>query len=487
MSDYGVNLNIDENSDCNKSKEIADISTEYNECVDRLVCSLNSLLSKKDDFFKFTDSNDIEEALNLFVNIFSININDYDYNTIKDDIDKIKQNIKDLVDVYRKEFNFNAKLICDMFDMMGNTQMKLQTRLPLIIWANKIVKPNYIITDMNVKLFNDDNQVSLKDLLGRIKNLSFHYNKIQKISDSSFFQHCNIITSTTIGTNDIVPSSTFAKQLQDSVKTFEQLYPHVINQRGFGLEVCDKKDECTIDLPQHQIDQKVLDMIQKFGSVVQESRVLLFDYLESIISMIHSIKQYKRIGEKINKILELFKKVIVQTTNNNLSIFKNIMILNIDRNLFKFANHFFIQQLKIDMYTSISIEKVLTNIANYYINNSANEYINIQEQDEKVIINLLLFIYMFTNILAETTSFFIPTTMINMLNIAIPVCMTNRNVVVCKDENIKNKLISNIEETSNHLDIKIFEYKDGKVIDLHGNKIEFKIDSSVDEIILKRV
>ena len=154
---------------------------------------------------------------------------------------------------------------------------------------------------------------------------------------------------------------------------------------------------------------------------------------------------------------------------------------------FKFAHNYFIEQLKIDTLDQFSIERIIYNIANYYIehSNKDKQYININNQHDTNKINLHLFIYIFIQLLNNSSSFYIDLKFIQTINIALLVCMTNRKTIICPNDTIKNFIIDKIIETTTYnVQILFTKESNSTIKSINGTIITFTIDNNFDKVVL---
>mgnify|MGYP000995683171 CR=1 FL=1 len=108
-------------------------------------------------------------------------------------------------------------------------------------------------------------------------------------------------------------------------------------------------------LPKTLISDKLYKMISNIAVVIQQTRDLMYDFINILLNLLHKISEYKRIREKMHNILNLFEQVIVCTTNVSLNknvILQKIIVLVVDRMFFKFGYNFFIQQFISICFTS---------------------------------------------------------------------------------------------------------------------------------------
>jgi hypothetical protein len=496
-----LSLIANENNEIECKLNVVEQSNKYNECLDKIIGVFNKTLNN--DYFKFINEDDIEVIITKFLNIFNIEqYEKYDYNTLQQCLHDIDTYTKELIQLYKDEFEFNVHTVCDIFDIMGNTRVDLQNKLQVINWKNKYENPIYILFDDKKKIVLDFNGNNLSTIMSKLKNMIFTVNNVPPLSEFNCLQNSLSSCMQTIKTDLFKSTSPDIINIQNSLLNLEKQYPFLeinddIIYNNFG-QGCEQENLINkqYKLPKTLISDKLYKMISNIGVVIQQTKDLMYEFINILLNLLHKIAEYKRIREKMHNILNLFEQVIVCTTNVSLNkniILQKIIVLVVDRMFFKFGYNFFIQQLKVDTYNKLSIERILTNIANFYYESSviSDEYLILSEQEDKVKINILLFIYMFIIKLSEIKSFYIPfdnkSNYLNTVNLALIVCMTMRDTIICPNDDIQKLIINKIIDTTKYYDTNIFTVQNNKIIDIYGKVIVFQVNNLLtDKIILQQ-
>ena len=484
-----VNFTGNENIECeiNNITQKIENTEEYKECFDTLLKNLK-LINESGDI-NFYSVKNIEDLAKYFLKIFDYNdIKKFNPNDIDDRINLTKLHIKNIYDMYHSELIFNMSIVCNIFSIIGDSSTILSDKLSSLIWASKFDPPIYILNTSNASIFPKIVDTTLIEIINKFKNSKIIIEDIPKvISHSNIIKNkCHQITQTIVlDIDDLSTNNQTLNKIISDVKSYESLS----NSNAYGL--CDdEKDECDenrlINTTKHQ--ENILD---NFSGIIRSARDGYYKFHTIILDLIHKITYYKKIRSKINYIINMFNKIVICNLDSNSNLLsQNIIILNIDIILFKFAYSFFIDQIKVDKFDKFSIHRILSNIANYYINNQKprHSYIIIHEQQQSVRINILLFLYMFNKILSDTESFILPIQYINTINIAYIVGMTNRKNIICPSNDIQQQIIKNIISTTSYHDQIIYTYKGNNIIvDKYGYEIKFTIDTAIRHVQLLNI
>lgn len=468
---------------------------EYKDCFEKLIIAFQDLMDNKD--ITFFNSKNIEDIAKQFLSIFNINdIKNFNTNDINNKIDLIKTYIKSIYNLYHDELLFNMNIVCNIFSIIGNSNISIGNKLSTLTWSNKYDIPIYLLYTSK-SIFPEINGDNLIEIINKFKKSTFIIDSLPKVIQNNYIikNKCHQITDTVLLTPDELNTSNqnLLNIIRD-VKSLESLYK--LQFTGFGKNPskdCFIKDddECKPDIDT-SFKNHYENILDNFGNIIRAARDGYYIFHDIILDFIYKINYYKKIRNKINYILNIFNKVVSPNFENqsNILLSKNIIILNIDLLLFKFAYNFFIEQIKVDKFDQFSIHRILSNIANYYIEHSQpnKPYIIIHDQESDVRINLLLFVYMFINILADTPSFYISNKYIKTINIALIVGMTNRKTVICPNEDIKRYIINKIIESTSYHDQILFTINgDGSISDKYGFDIKFSVDNKYKDVQLLNV
>lgn len=517
MSSYDTRfIQSTDNTNIECQSESSNIISSQSECINKLISKLNSILKSHNGTNIFLDDSDIASILKHFLSIFCID--DIDLESIKD-IDRNINEINDYINAFlskcKDELYINMKSVCAIFGIIGNASTNFGNRMGSLIWASTYEPPVYLTVDNSLhSIYPKISGTTLVSILDDIKQ---HVISIKTLPEIMYFGNisdkCNGLVVPN-GKLDLKNVSTLQnipenlKNLVSHVLKFEYDYP-MYSRSGLGLKCgemsskimeeskSEDSDECTDNLPStNKYDYKYLSIM---APVIQTTADAYWKLYMIITNALYEILEYSRMHKKICKILELFNKSIIQSINVDTTglpnLLKNVIIMSIDLKLFEFAKNYFVDQLEVDRMDQFCIERVLMNIANYYIENSVQNkpYFNIHEQDQDVRVTILLFTSLIGYILSERKSFTIPLYMLGSVSLPLIAGMTMRTRITCPSQDICNLLATNIVETTTHYDQVLFKYVsrqmtgNDKLVDKFGNTIELNVNSSLNNILCERI
>lgn len=467
---------------------------QKNKCVDKLVLALNSLL--KENEFTFIDEKDIVTVILHFLEIFCINdLDDKPFDKITEIIDIIQECTDRLVSDYKEEVLLDMRNVCNIFGILGNLETKTSTFS--IIWSDSYSIPIYLSSDENV--YPDINDNNLTSILNQIKQLMFVIKSTPEITYYDYIKERCSGMNTPNGRIDLsnlknVSSATisFAKDVHD----LELQYSSYI-YTGFGQEggkqrrlevqkddvsysdedlgvtklICkddqlstnnNQEDDCEdeFDSKNRQTGSSKYKYLTVLGKTVQTVSQAYWKIYNILSSAVYMTGEYKKMHIKVCRILDIFNKSVINSiktevpTHDN-NILKKTIIMSLDLSFFQFSKHLLIDQLKSDRLDQFSIERILINIASYFIEHSNlnKQYINIHEQNEDngLRITIIFFLSIFGHLLSCLKEFEIPIAYINSISIPMIVGMTMRKNIKCPNESVRTALIENIiSNTSNY-------------------------------------
>lgn len=481
--------------------ESSNIVSSHSECINKLINKLNGILKTHNGANIFLDDSDIEAILKHFLSVFCID--DISLESIKDidkNINEIREYINEFLSKCKNELYINVKSVCEIFGIIGNANTNFGNRTGSLIWASTHEPPVYLTID------NSSNSIYPKitgtTLVSILNDIKQHVISIKTLPEIMYFGHisdkCNGLTVPN-GQLDLNYISNLQnvnddlKKFVASIAKFELDYP-MFSKSGFGLkcpENNEEDDECRDNLPSNNTyNYKYLSMM---APVIQTAADAYWKLYAIIKNALYEFSEYSKMHKKICKVLELFNKSILQSINvdntGSPNLLKNVIIMSIDLKLFEFSKNYFVDQLEVDRMDQFCIERVLMNIANYYIENSMinKQYFNIHEQDQDVRVTILLFTSLLGYILSERKSFIVPLNILGSISLPLIVGMTMRTQITCPSQEICNSLATSIVEITTHYDQVLFKYANNKIIDKFGKIIELKIDSSLRHILCERI
>ena len=490
--------------------ESSNIVSSQSECINKLISKLNSILKSHKDSNIFLEDSDIAAILKHFLSIFCID--DIDLESIKDidrNINEIREYINEFLSKCKDELYINMKSVCEIFGIIGNVGTNFGNRTGSLIWASTYEPPVYLTIDnSSSSIYPKITGTTLVSILNDIKQ---HVISIKTLPEIMYFGNisdkCNGL-SVPNGKLDLNYISCLQnvndnlKNFVNSVVKFELDYP-MYSRSGLGLKCPEKNseeenDECANSLPStNNYNFKYLSMM---APVIQTAADAYWKLYMIITNALYEFSEYSRMHKKICKVLELFNKSIIQSINvdraGSPNLLKNVIIMSIDVKLFEFAKNYFVDQLEVDRMDQFCIERVLMNIANYYIENSLpnKPYFNIHEQDQDVRVTILLFTSLLGYILSERKSFTVPLNILGSISLPLIVGMTMRTRITCPSQDICNSLATTIIETTTHYDQVLFKHVSSKqqsgsdkIIDKFGRTIELKADNSLKNILCERI
>jgi len=497
-----MNKNIDKRSyytcafnddQCKIETKISKIedSYKYLDCFKKIIEEINDTLCPK-DFFDTKD--DLIKILKHFLLIF--NIHEYSRNNIdyiNKKVNSINNNLDNLINLYEKEFDLNSSIVCKIFNTIGSNNDYLENIIPSMNWKNDHNNIIYLLFDGKLRFntnFSDDM------IINNVKKLKNFIINVDKIPELKVNNDINVICTKCIEVDldkdgVLVANDTTVKKIQESYTKLMKEFPYlrgyididtqVQNQMYFGRGCNFSKpkkpesfDECqrvNIQLSLDELEKKLtnkesLEMIKNLGTAIPNSIKILHLLIKKILNTINKISSYKRIREKMHKIINLFQNVIKITTNANKNeneLLQKIVVLVIDVDFLNFGHNYFIDQLKIDRSDPLSIERILVNMASYYYKNaiiSTNKYLTISEQEDIVKVNILFYIYMFLIKLSESTTFYVQLKYLNTINLLLIFCCTKRKHIYFPDNNIRDQTIKQLLHFSTFYSIQIITFKE---------------------------
>lgn len=463
-------------SNCNVSSYTKTV--EYDQCVIELIKILKSFLKEDLEFYKPTD---IENLAIQFLKVFNVDdVNNFTPDIINDKIKLLQSYIDKLYEGYHNELLFNMNIMCDIFKIINISDSMIDIK-----WEESFCNPIYLY--YNKQIFPPINNEKLQSIVSMLTNNKLYFNSIPKVYYNNYFDSnkCYDFTRPTIlGLDDLeIPD-----HLNEFIKTIKNINIFSFHQGDQYANIldCNKKDECGDNLTINQIHKP--NILDNLAIIINSSANGYFKIYKIILDLINKTNYYKSIKDKIFYIVHLFNTVVFDSFNSEIDyLFQNIIVVNIDLLFFKFAHNYFIEQLKIDTLDQFSIERIIYNIANYYIehSNKDKQYININNQHDTNKINLHLFIYIFIQLLNNSSSFYIDLKFIQTINIALLVCMTNRKTIICPNDTIKNFIIDKIIETTTYnVQILFTKESNSTIKSINGTIITFTIDNNFDKVVL---
>lgn len=456
-------------------------TVEYDQCIIELIKILKSFLNEDFEFYK---TSDIENIAIQFLKIFNIDdVNNFTPDIINDKIKLVQSYIDKLYEGYRNELLFNMNIMCDIFKIISISDSMIDIK-----WDEFYCNPIYLY--YNKQIFPSINNEKLQSIVNMLTNNKLYFNSIPKVYFNNYLDSnkCYDFTRPTIlGLDDLeIPD-----HLKEFIKTIKNINIFSFhhggqNEQYVNLLNCNQSDDCDDNLNINTIHKP--SILDNLPIITNSSNNGYFKIYKIILDLINKTNYYKTIKDKIFYIIHLFNTVVFDSFNSDIDyLFQNIIVANIDLLFFKFANNFFIEQLKIDTLDQFSIERIIYNIANYYIEHSIKDrpYININSQHDTNKINLHLFICIFIQILNNTSSFYIDLKFLNTINIALLTCMTNRKTINCPNETIKNFIIDKIIETTTYnIQVLFTKESNSTIKSINGAIITFTISNNSDKVVL---
>lgn len=454
-------------------------TVEYDQCVIELIKILKSFLNQDFVFYKTTD---IENIALQFLKIFNIDdVNNFTPNIINEKVKLVQSYIDKLYEGYHNELLFNMNIMCDIFKIISISDSMVDIK-----WDQSFCNPIYLY--YNKQIFPSINNEKLQSIVNMLTNNKLYFNSVPKVYFNNYLDSnkCYEFTRPTILGLDDLEVPDHLKEFIKTIKNINIFSFHQGGQQYVNLLECNQTDECDDNL-NININHKP-NILDKIAIITNSSTNGYFKIYKIILDLINRTNYYKSIKDKIEYIVHLFNTVVFDSFNSEIDyLFQNIIVVNIDLLFFKFAHNYFIEQLKIDTLDQFSIERIIYNIANYYIEHSNKDkpYININNQHDTNKINLHLFIYIFIQLLNNASSFYIDLIFLQSINIAMIVCMTNRKTIICPNETIKNFIIDRIIETTTYnVQILFTKESNNTIKSINGTIINFIISNNSDKVIL---
>lgn len=472
------------------------------DCAYKLIAMLNAFL--KMDTPPFYDDGTLIDIIRKFLQIFSISdLNDKTIEDLNDRIVILQQYLDEILAIQKGNIYVDIKNVYTIFDKCGTECSKLS----IINWSSVPEMPVcFVPSSISIE---PEEEKSVRKLIDIFEHTAFKIRKIPDVCNNHItLIKCDGMKSSFF--NDFSSISKVNKEIVNMMHDVDKLTKMLpfFSSTGYGEDTfsCDDiknndNDECIDEFAMSSKNYKRHYALTMYPAILETIASCYGKIVSMLLTAMYELDKYAELHDKVCKINKLYSDVVFRRKNKELPrsrLLSSVVIMTIDYTFLLFVRDLFSNQMEINELDFFTIERVLLNITNYYIDHHINYkrdeiYLNIQYQDDNIKMSLMLLVTLVCEILCDISKFTVPVSFLYSVCMPVVIGMTNRTHVTCANEQIANTLVSNLLEYTSYGQVNMFTSKyvsvdnsknNIKVTDMYGNTFTVFVDSNIEPSII---